>query len=89
MSSLSLDDIRKAIDEADEIILRTIATRMKAVSHLKAIKTEKGLPITDAVRERILKSKWKERADALNIRPELALMILDFLLSESKRLQKL
>lgn len=85
--ALTLDDVRSAIDAADEIILRAIATRMKAVAHLKVLKDAKGLPVTDAVRERILKSQWKEKAIALGIKPELALLILDFLLEDSKRLQ--
>ena len=87
-SALSLEEVRSAIDAADEILLRAIATRMKAVAHLKAIKDAKGLPIKDPVRERIVKSQWKEKAVALGIKPELALLILDFLLEDSKRIQK-
>ena len=87
-NDLTLADIRRAIDDADEIILRAIATRMKAVAHLKAIKSAKGLPIKDPVRERIVKSAWKEKAIALGIKPELALLILDFLLEDSKRIQR-
>lgn len=86
--ALTLDDVRSAIDAADEILLRAIATRMKAVAHLKAIKDAKGLPVKDPVRERIVKSQWKEKAIALGIKPELALLILDFLLEDSKRIQR-
>lgn len=85
--ALTLEEVRSAIDAADEILLRAIATRMKAVAHLKAIKSAKGLPVKDPVRERILKSQWKDKAQALGIRPELALLILDFLLEDSKRIQ--
>ncbi len=84
---MDLPELRKAIDDADEIILRAIAARFAGIEQMKAVKTEKKMPIEDPKREQQLKKRWKNRAAELGIREELALVILDFLLSESKRLQ--
>lgn len=84
---MELSELRKAIDDADEIILRALAARFEGAKQLKLVKTEKKIPIEDLPREDAIKKRWKKRAAELGIREELALMILDFLLSESKRLQ--
>lgn len=84
---MDLSELRKAIDDADEIILRAIAARFAGVEQLKDLKKRRKLPVEDPKREAELKTRWKKRADQLGIREELALVILDFLLSEGKRLQ--
>lgn len=83
----TLAEIRTAIDDADEIILRALGARMKAVKFLKALKQQAGMKIVDLKREEVVRATWKKRAEELGIAPELALIILDFLLSESKRVQ--
>ena len=84
----TIADIRSAIDDADEILLRSLAARFKGVEQLKILKEIQRLPLEDTVREDELKTKWKAHAKKLGIREELALMILDFVLAESKRIQK-
>lgn len=84
---MDLPELRKAIDDADEIILRAIAARFAGIEQMKIVKAGKKMPVEDTKREEELKKKWKKRAKELGIREELALLILDFLISESKRLQ--
>ena len=84
----TIAEIRENIDEADEIILRALAARMKCAKHLKILKDQMGLKIADPKREEALKAQWKKRAAELGFAPELALMILDFILSESRRIQE-
>jgi len=84
---MELSDLRKAIDDADEIILRALAARFEGIAQMKIVKAEKNISVEDTKREDQLKKHWKKRAKELGIREELALVILDFLISESKRLQ--
>lgn len=84
---MELPELRKAIDDADEIILRAIAARFEGAKQLKVVKQEQKLPVEDLKREDALKTRWKKRAKELGIREELALLVLDFLIAESKRIQ--
>lgn len=84
---LTIPVIRTAIDEADDILLKALATRFRAVRHLKEIKRETGMQVESPSRETELKEKWKKKSQELDIPTELALLILDFILAESKRLQ--
>lgn len=84
---LTIPTLRAAIDEADDIILRALGARFRAVHHLKELKRETGMQVESASREAELKSRWKKKAKELDIPEELALLILDFLLTESKRIQ--
>lgn len=79
--------LREAIDEADEILLRALGARLRAVRLLKNVKSDTGMRVESASREAELKAQWKKRAKELKIPEELALLILDFLLTESKRIQ--
>ena len=84
---MNLSELRKAIDDADEIILRAIAARFEGARQIKELKKEKKIPVRDPEREEVIKSHWKKRSDELSIRQELALLVLDFLLEESRRIQ--
>lgn len=84
---MELSELRKAIDDADEIILRAIAARMEGVRQIAQVKQQRKMPIEDTKREDELKKRWKKRSTELGIAPELALLILDFLLTESKSIQ--
>lgn len=82
-----MQEIRKAIDDADEILLRALATRFRAVAHMKELKRDAQMQIESSSRETELKALWKKRAKTYGVSEELALLILDFILSESKRVQ--
>jgi chorismate mutase len=88
MNNLSIADIRRAIDEADDILLKALAARFRAIKHLKEIKRQTDMQIESPSREAELKTRWKQKAAELGLAPELALLMLDFILTESKRLQK-
>ncbi len=85
--STIVDEVRRAIDEADTILLKALAARFRAVRHLRAVKKVSGIPVEDVARERVMKESWKEQAKELQISPELALLMLDFILAESKKIQ--
>lgn len=87
MNHLTIPTIRAAIDDADDILLKALAARFRAIRHLKEIKRDTGMQVESASREAELKDKWKKRAQELNIPQELSLLILDFILAESKRIQ--
>jgi chorismate mutase len=48
-----LEDLRKQIDEIDELIVSLLAKRMKIVKEIGRIKKENNLPVFD-------KSRWQE-----------------------------
>ncbi len=85
---LPLSEVRRAIDEADDILLKALAARFRAVEYLKQLKRAEKKPVNDPARELQLKERWKERARSLGLKEELALLMLDFILTESKRVQK-
>lgn len=86
---LTITSVRKSIDDADEILLRALAARFAAVEHLKVLKKKEGKTVVDADREEEIKVLWKKRAAKLGLREELVLLVLDFILAESRRLQSL
>lgn len=87
MNTLTIHGIRSVIDDADDILLKALAARFRAIRHIKEVKRETGMQVESTSREAELKDKWKKRAQELNIPQELALLILDFILAESKRIQ--
>ncbi len=87
MNTLTIHGIRSVIDDADDILLKALAARFRAIRHIKEVKRETGMQVESTSRETELKDKWKKRAQELNIPQELALLILDFILAESKRIQ--
>ena len=86
---LSIADIRRTIDEADDILLKALTARFRAIKYLKEIKRATDMQIESPSREAELKARWKARAEELGLAPELPLLMLDFILIESKRLQTL
>lgn len=84
---LSIADIRRAIDEADDILLKALAARFRAIRHLRDIKKATGMQVESLSREAELKARWKTKAEELDLSPQLALLILDFILTDSKEIQ--
>ena len=48
---LDLDDLRKQIDRADQMLLTSFVTRMRISADIAEYKKEKGLQVYDAARE--------------------------------------
>jgi chorismate mutase len=88
-NSQRIDEIRQAIDDTDDILLKALATRFRAVKQLGRVKNAANIPVENSEREAEMKARWKKKAQELNIPEELALFILDFILAESKRTQSL
>ncbi len=84
----TISELRVAIDAADEIIIRALAARFRAVESLRDMKKAENLPILDPRRESAMKRTWKESAKEHHVSESLALLMLDFILAESKRLQE-
>ena len=85
----TVEELRAAITAADEIVIRALAARFRAIERLKELKKENGMPVEDAARETKVKEYWKKSAAEHDVPESLALLLLDFILSESKRLQSL
>ena len=83
----TLEEIRELIDEADKLLLLTLGKRFRAVGFLRKLKNATGIRIEDAKREEAVRELWKRHAKESNVPEELALLMLDFILSESKRIQ--
>ncbi|MSR67683.1 hypothetical protein EXS65_02575 [Candidatus Peribacteria bacterium] len=82
-----INEVRRAIDEADAILLKALAARFRAVRHMRTVKHAAHLETEDRERENILKDLWRKQAEELDIPVELALLILDCVLVESKKIQ--
>ena len=84
----TLKDIRATIDMADEIILKGLSARFRGIEFLRRLKKSDSLRISDPAREQELKARWKKLAKEMKVPEPLALLILDVILVESKRLQE-
>ncbi len=82
-----IEEVRQAIDMADEMLLQTLSQRLRAVTMIAKIKRAYKKSILDEKREEEIKRTWKIRAKKLGIREEFALLILDLILHESKNVQ--
>lgn len=59
MTDLSLEEIRRTIDSADREIVQALGRRLAAVHQVAEVKTAKGLPVYDGVREKALLQKLR------------------------------
>lgn len=86
-TELILQKIRSTIDSADELLLKALSERFRILRYLKTFKVKTGMKVENAARETELKDIWRKKAKDLDLPPELTLLILDFILAESKRIQ--
>ncbi|RLG56971.1 MAG: chorismate mutase [Candidatus Hydrothermarchaeota archaeon] len=84
---MSIDKLRKQIDEIDEEILTLIAKRMQKAKKIGEIKRTKGLKIKDNEREREVIEKWKRKAKELNLSKEFVEKIVKEIIRESRDVQ--
>lgn len=56
----SLENLRREIDNVDRELFSLLAQRMNIVKKIGAAKRAQGLPISDPVREALLKARLKE-----------------------------
>jgi len=82
---VNLKRIRKKIDRIDRRILRELNQRFKLARKTRAYKTR----VSDPERERMILEQIKKQVTRYSeIRKEFALGLFDFILSESRRIQK-
>lgn len=85
---VTVGEIRAAIDEADSLLIRALGARFRGVDFLRRLKKIEKIRIEDPVREQELKAKWKKEARESKVPEHLALLMLDFILTESKNIQE-
>ena len=83
-----IDELRDAIDQTDEMLLRSLGARFRATKLVGKIKRMYQKPIRDEGREEKMKEKWRQHAKTHGIPQPLALLMLDLILDESRRLQE-
>ncbi len=84
----TIAEIRAAIDEADSLLIRALGARFRGVDFLRRLKSMQKMRVEDPAREQQLKDKWKKEAREAKVPEHLALLMLDFILSESKKIQE-
>jgi chorismate mutase/prephenate dehydratase len=84
---MSLDELRKKIDDLDILIIQSIAERMKVAGQIGEKKKESGVPIEDKGREKMVLEKVKEMARAENLSPFEIEKIYQRIISISKEAQ--
>ncbi len=86
---MSLEELRKRIDETDAQIVRLIAQRMKLAERIGQEKAREGRQVEDREREQEILKKVKALAQAENISPEYVESIYQQIFSLSKRVQNI
>ena len=61
----SLEELRSEIDELDQELFSLLAKRMAVVKNIGATKRAQALPISDPVREALLKDRLKKLASEI------------------------
>lgn len=84
---MSLDDLRKKIDDLDSHIVSLISARLEITKEIGQEKGETGQPIEDKAREKIVIEKVKSLARQQNLNPEEVEKIYRHIIDASKEIQ--
>ena len=84
---MSLDNLRKKIDETDSEIVRLIARRLELAEEIGYEKTREGRQVEDRDREQKILEKIKDLALAEKINPQDIESIYQQIFSAAKRIQ--
>lgn len=84
---MSIDEIRKKIDELDTELVKILAKRIELIKKVSDIKKKKNIPIHDPEREKEIIKEKKTIANELNLNPEFIEEIFEIILKESKNIQ--
>jgi chorismate mutase/prephenate dehydratase len=84
---MSLEELRKRIDEIDADIVRLLAERIKISEQIGSEKREQGKQINDSAREKIVLEHVNQLARELNISPSDIETIYQQIITISKRVQ--
>ena len=86
---MSIDDLRKRVDDLDTRIVKLIAERMQVTRDIGKEKKGGGIPIEDKAREQTVLEKVKDLAQAENLNPVELEKIYLGIISASKEVQGL
>ena len=86
---MSLEALRKKIDEADDRIVRLLAERMRIAQEIGGEKSEQGKQVEDRAREEVVLAKIRSLAQRENISPEGMETIYQQIMTVSKSLQEI
>jgi chorismate mutase len=84
MTTDRLTELRREVDRVDASIVAALAARRLAVSKLAAHKREVDLPALDPDREAEVRAAWLAAAAGEGLPAELALAVLEVILTESR-----
>lgn len=84
---MSLENLRKKIDEADEKIVRLIAERIKIAEEIGGLKKQQGKQIEDAKREQAVLENITKLAGQENLNPEDIARIYRLIMSMAKSVE--
>jgi chorismate mutase / prephenate dehydratase len=84
---MSLDDLRKQIDEMDARIVKLIGERIQVTRHIGKEKMNTGQPIEDKSRERVVLERVRNMAQAENLNPDEVEKIYQHIILTSKEVQ--
>jgi chorismate mutase len=87
VNELDLDALRKAIDDVDGQLLELIAERVRLVLQVGDYKRERGIPIYDPERERLVLERLTSRAPA-PLKADTVRRVFERLIDESRRLEQ-
>lgn len=83
-----MDEIRKQIQEIDQILIEKIAKRMELSQELGSLKKDRDLAIVDEEREKELFTFWRKTAEEKTLRPEFIEKLWIIILEESIHTQE-
>lgn len=84
---MTIDELRKRIDEIDREIVRLIGKRLEMVQRIAEVKNAEGRGISDDERELMVKMNWRRLAVEYGIPVDIISILADLLIKYSKSLQ--
>lgn len=85
VADMSMDKLRKEIEEIHEDLLNLLKKRSEITKKIAKIKKEQNLPIYDPFREELLIQNMKKLAAEKDIDPQMAELMLRIILTFSKK----
>lgn len=86
-SPLDLDELRRSIDAVDQEILRLLHERIRLVMQVGEYKRQRGIPVYDPERERLLLERLSSAAESPLDGPTIR-RIFERLVDESRRIEQ-
>ncbi|MFH1127637.1 MAG: chorismate mutase [archaeon] len=85
---MELEDLRKQIDELDELLLEVMSKRLSLMPRVAEIKRCRGIDIDQQDRERQLVENIRRKAKQKGLDPDFIERIITEIIKESKSIQK-